>query len=255
MGVNSYKINRNDSTDKQIVLPISIDWDFAGKDDSIELYEDNVIKDIVGSATDYEIVRFAHKGFNGVTDINHNFNFYLGDGLSNPNNWKSSFLGRFGINEIYYNSQSFIGSFFKLDLYDTITDKRQKNYLTIILNPNKSKITNIDSKNINYPSYTLDYGLSNEGFYIYWLGDESILNIDTLYMSCKFYDAKVGSFVRMMNKSQATFSDKYNFDYTKYFYYKVIFNYIDKTYNIFDMSNNLVGNSANPINWFEYVNP
>lgn len=249
-----YVINRTGSVDKELILPLELNWDFSGKDNSIELYEEDVAQEIVGSAIDYDVVRFAHKGLNEITDLNYNFNFYFGGSLSDQNNWKNSFLSEFTVNDIFYNSESFNGSFFKIDLYDTITDKRQKNYLTIIINPNKSKVTDVDGKKINYPSYKLDYGLNSEGFYIYWLSDYSILNINTLYMSCKFYNAKTGSFTRMMNTPQSKFSDKHNFDSTKYFYQKIVFDYVSKTYNIFDLSDNLIGSASSPINWFEYVN-
>lgn len=252
---DKYKINRSGSVNKELILPLQLNWDFSGKDDSIELYEEDIAQEIIGSATDYETIRFAHKEINNKTDINYNFNFYFGGSLSDSANWKNSFLSDFTADDIFDNRPSFNGSFFKLDLYDTTTDKRQNNYLTIILNPRKGKTLDLDGKRINYPSYKLDYGLNSESFYIYWLSDYSILNIDTLYMSCKFYNAKTGGFVRMLNTPQSSFSDKYNFDSTKYFYNKVVFSYEDKTYNVFDLYGNVVGTAANPINWFEYVNP
>ena len=43
---------------KSIDLPIEIKWDFYGRDDSIELYEEEVLVDIIGVAKDFEVLRF-----------------------------------------------------------------------------------------------------------------------------------------------------------------------------------------------------
>jgi hypothetical protein len=78
-------------------------------------------------------------------------------------------------------------------------------------------------------------------------------------MSAKFFDAKKGVFVKMMNTPQNTFVagiNSFNFDQEKYFYYKVALDYKDYTYKVFDVISNMqVGYSQNPINWYEYINP
>jgi hypothetical protein len=75
-------------------------------------------------------------------------------------------------------------------------------------------------------------------------------------MTAKFYDAKKGIFVKMMNNPQSVIpGDKYSFDATKYFYYRVVFDYINQSYQINDIvSGNRVGTTT-PIKWYEYVNP
>jgi hypothetical protein len=76
-------------------------------------------------------------------------------------------------------------------------------------------------------------------------------------MTAKFYNAKTGQFVKMTNKPQSTISgDKYNLDSMTYFYYRVVLDYVNSTYKIFDItSNDRIGVLANPIKWYEYVNP
>lgn len=250
MSVNRYVLRGINSIDSQIILPIQNNWGFNGVDDSIELYEDDIANELVGTPIDYEVNKFTHEDINGFSSINYNFNFYQGGGLYDENNWYSTYLGKFTIDDLKYNKNNFINSFFKIDLYDTNSKKNQKLLLTIILNANNSNKRIYQSYNINYPVYKLDYGYSNNGFNIYWGNLMNDMNL--MYMSCKFYNAKTGSFVRMMNKPQSNLSDNSNFDSTIYYYYKLKFDYNNKTYSIFDFSDNRVGGQDKPINWFEY---
>ena len=43
--------------EQYILLPIELKWDMYGQEDSIELYEEDVIKDIIGVAEDFELLR------------------------------------------------------------------------------------------------------------------------------------------------------------------------------------------------------
>ena len=45
--------------EQYILLPIEMKWDMYGQEDSIELYEEDVIKDIIGVAEDFELLRFS----------------------------------------------------------------------------------------------------------------------------------------------------------------------------------------------------
>ena len=50
--------------------------------------------------------------------------------------------------------------------------------------------------------------------------------------------------------------NKFTFDNSKYFYYRVDLDYNQKTYEVFSTQTNLrVGDSTTPIKWYEYVNP
>jgi len=62
MSVNKYRLLQPNITDITIKLPVSINFDNLGIDDSISKYEDVVINDSVNNIVDYEIVRFQHKG-------------------------------------------------------------------------------------------------------------------------------------------------------------------------------------------------
>jgi hypothetical protein len=103
-------------------------------------------------------------------------------------------------------------------------------------------------------------------FFIYWLKKRNFLDIKTFYMTAKFYNAKTGQFTKMMtgkttdpvdltNGPQALISgDKYSFDSTQYFYYRVELDYVNHTYQVFNTKDQRVGTTI-PIKWFEYVNP
>ena len=249
-------------------------WDFDGKDDSIELYEEEVIEGIIGVPKDYEVSRFAHKEYIGEnpirleTKIIYDFYFYTG----NPTavsattsvdivKWPNTYLPMFNSNEVFFNRNPFSKSFFKLDFYDTPNPLTQRIFFTIIL-PTQQGSTqsvtlgpNTPNVNIRKPNFTLDYVGDKEGFFIYWLYSRDFIDINTFYMSAKFFNAKTGRYIAMINESQATLINKFNFsDPAQYFYYKVELDYSTKTYEVFK-GRVRVGIGNNSIKWYEYVNP
>jgi hypothetical protein len=114
---------------------------------------------------------------------------------------------------------------------------------------------------VKVPKYKLVYIGNKEGFFIYWLKKRDFLNIDTFYMTAKFFDAKTGVFIKMMNrpKSSLVGVNKFNFSQENFFYYKVKLDYQNHEYSIYDINNPLtdvlVGDENNPIQWYEYINP
>lgn len=267
MIVNNINITTPITTGKTINFLLEMDFDFNGRTDSIELYEHDVIKDYVGVPNDYEISRYSHApyGNNNLTQLNYDFYFYSGNPLnvtaSSINNWVCSYIPEgFTSIEIYYFSKPFTNSFFKLDFYDSNNTETQRNYFTIII-PTQQGLTDtasistlLSNIKIKKPSFILDFIGDKEGFFIYWLQEPQFLNIDTFYVSAKFFDAKQGVFVRMLNTPQSNIGNTFIFNNSDYYYYKVILNYSDKTYMIYDNQDNRIGNGT-PINWYEYINP
>jgi len=271
--VNKYYLTLP-TADQGLQLPVEMNWDFLGKQDSIEAYESTVIEEIIGTAVDFEVSRFSHEEYSPTdptTRINYEFNFYSSGSTSvtattvaNVNLWKNSYLSEgFNSSEIYYFSNSFTNSFFKLDFYDTTDVKNQTNYFTVIipvqqgLTQTASTSSYLSNVTIKKPYFILDFLGDKEGFFIYWLTDRNFIDIDTFYMSAKFFDAKLGVFVKMMIRPQAILPNKFIFDGGKLFFNKVVLDYSNKTYKIFDGENpNIrVGTDSNPIRWFEYINP
>ena len=124
-------------------------------------------------------------------------------------------------------------------------------------NPETSSLTTAPPNvQIKKPNFILDYLGDKEGYFIYWLKNPNYINIDTFYMSAKFFNAKTGQFVRMMNKKQNSLTKRFTFDKSKYFYYKVMLDYDNYEYEIRNTeTDQRVGTDIYEINWYEYVNP
>ena len=268
MNASRVKIVKDD-TNKYLNIPINMQWDFMGCDDSISEYEAKAIKEVTGIAPDFEVARFSHNTFPNLdTAINYEFNFYDDSQPITANtvgNWSSSYLNEgFSTQEVYYYSKPFTKSFFKLDFYDTQDERTQQIYLSIIL-PVQQGLTQtvvlnnlLPSVEIKKPTMILDsIGADKEGFYIYWLRSRNFIDISEFYMTAKFFNARLGVFKQMTNTRQDLITpNKFQFNNADYFYYKVNLNYSDKTYEVFSTSTQLrVGDTTSPIIWYEYVTP
>jgi hypothetical protein len=268
MNASRVKIVKDD-TNKYLNIPINMQWDFMGRDDSISEYEANAIKEVTGIAADFEVARFSHNTFPNLDmAINYEFNFYDDSQPITANtvgNWSSSYLNEgFSTQEVYYYSKPFTRSFFKLDLYDTQDERTQQIYLSIILPIQQGLTQTVVLNNllppveIKKPTMVLDsIGADKEGFYIYWLRSRNFIDISEFYMTAKFFNARLGVFKQMTNTKQDLITpNKFQFNNADYFYYKVNLNYSDKTYEVFSTSTQLrVGDTTSPIIWYEYVNP
>ena len=254
---NKYKIVLDNSINKQITIPIEFDWDFCGQEQLIDLYEEDIVKQVKGDGTDFEVERFPHAQdtTTNKSEISYEFNFVSSGTLSSGFGYSPSYISEgFTTEELYFYTNNFTRSFFKLDLYDTIDEKRQKNYITIILPTQQGTTTNTtyyrNNINIKTPQFKLDYVGDKEGFFIYWLKNLKFVPLNTFYMSAKFYNAKTGQFIKMINQPQQQIIDGLTF-----FYYRVVINYIEKNYTVSDMNTgNRVGTTT-PIKWYEYINP
>ena len=274
MSVNKFVIRQDGFDNKQVNIPVELKWDYLGMDMAIEEYEKNIITEVIGVGRDFEISRFAHAPATGTTnntEINYEFYFYSGGSLTDINNWRVNYLSEgFTPQEVYYYENNFSNSFFKLDFYDTPDEKKQVNYLTVILPTQQGLKMDAQMQrtlvSIKKPEFVLDYVGDKEGFFLYWLKKKTFLDINTFYMSAKFYNAKTGQFTRMMtgggsntlddtNGPQALMgTNKYDFDSTQYFYYTVKLDYPTQTYQVLNTYGQRLGTNL-PIKWYEYVEP
>ena len=284
MNNNSYKFTLPKGDDKYINIPIEIKWDFLGQDSAVEEYQQNVIEDVIGFPGDFEILRFAHAPYDNETktDIKYDFHFFgipttnSNGGIdylvpANPSNdvqasttnssyWVTSYIPEgFTVIDIYYYVKPFTKSFFKLDFYDSKDTISQTNYFTVIIPVQQGyTVTGITSSykpsvNIKIPSFKLDYVGDKEGFFLYWLRNTKFLDISKFYMTAKFFDARLGVFVKMTNTPQSDIPSKFRFNPEDYFYYEVRLSYDEKTYEVWG-NNNRVGTTSS-IKWYEYINP
>jgi len=262
MIVNNYKITiPSGTTDFNFVVDMS--WDMLARDNEIDIYEGKVLALLLGGDTNFELDRFEHAEHDNGTAINYDFYFTSAATIDSQTVWSNTYIQQgFTVQNLYYAQNSFTNSFFKLDFYDTTEETNQNSYLTIIIPTSQGRTTPAQLQrgvnvNIRKPSFLLDYIGDKEGFFIYWLKDFEYLGLDRFYMSAKFYDAKLGVFVKMMNEPQnASGTGYYNFNGADKFYYRVDMDYSNQTYKVYDMNNNRVGDSeTNSIKWYEYVNP
>ena len=137
----------------------------------------------------------------------------------------------------------------------------QTNYFTVIIPVQQGYTVSgtvsslLPQVQIKIPSFKLDYVGDKEGFFFYWLRDKDFYNgLNTFYMTAKFFDARLGIFVKMTNTPQCLITSPFTFNPEDYYYYKVILDYNTKTYEVYDNASNRVGTTSS-IKWFEYVNP
>ena len=353
MNVNKIKI-LNTPGDKTIVVPLSMNWDLENREDAIVLEQDKIIEKIIGTPTNYELQRFSKVPTNDGTSQGYTFNFI------NPstNAWEPTYLVRFSESEVRYFSNQFKKSFFKLDLFDTMDPKKQKNYLSIILPTSIStellsngtincesvlfnniseirfdlnevlptlfvnftdccgvvqsqNITNVlyacvkpdqpitysgyvlnlnnntnveftgpidltgvitnfyvttgnlgtcecnpelvpvaKPPNLTYPNFNLDHIGNRESYYIYWYQNESLIGLNTFYMTAKFFDGTNGAFTRFTTVEQPA-SSPFTIP-NENLYYKVILDYTNNYYRICNVN---LTTPLSDVVWYEYKNP
>ena len=275
---NNYFRKIQTVNEQYINIPVEIKFDMEGREDLINEWENDVIEEIINPINDFEITKFAHKEYyvNNIMKTDINYEFFFFDYLITPSaatitNWASDYENTsFTDTEIYYFANSFKGSFFKLDFYDSNITESQTIYLSVII-PTQQGLKepgtigpplNQTQVEVKKPKFLLDYsGADKEGFFIYWLKDRSYVDITEFYVSAKFFNAKKGQFIRLINTPQSTFNglNKFNIDKSEYFYYKYQLNYQTNQYEVYEYDNG-VGNlqrigTTSPIKWYEYVNP
>ena len=271
--------NANTDIDLALQTPILTTWDLNGVNESIDVFENEIIQKAVNPIDNFETIRYSHARWapqiinvDPKTSTHYNFYFYSATtdssitATTTNTAWVTDYRANgFTSRQIYYNDDVFSKSYFKLDFYDSKKSTSQQNLLTIIIPTQQGLTTSAvigqNTVAIRKPEYQLNFTGDKEGYFVYWLKSSEFFNpeINTLYMSVKFYDASIGGFKKMMNTPQGTLPDKFNFDQDIYFYYTLKLNYDDYTYEVF-LENVItpltkVGTDYNPIKWYEYVNP
>lgn len=285
--VNKFRFTVKEN-DTQINLPVEIDFDLLGRGDLVQQYEDDVLEQVINPIEDFETTRYSHKLWmtnNNVSKSSTTYKFFFFDRSinvsntvpSNSNLWVNSYNYvansvypnysgiTFTNKEMFYYANSFKRSFFKLDFYDSNQIENQRLYFTIIIPTQQGVVEEVNigstsvprNVDIRTPDFNLDYTGDKEGYFIYWLKGREYIDINQFYMSAKFFNAKVGQFVRMTNRPQAEIPNKFKFNKEEYFYYRVDLDVNNYEYEIFKTfgGGNRVGTLTESINWYEYVNP
>lgn len=285
--MNKFRFTVNDN-DTQFNLPLEIKFDNVGREDLITDYENDVIEQVINPVEDFETTRYSHKKWTTANNLVKNstsYEFYFFNRTipvdntvpANSNLWVPSYTYvdptvyanysgiTFTDKELYYYANSFKRSFFKLDFYDTTDPENQQIYFTIVIPTQQGRKTQVDIGTPNVPKpvdirtpiFDLDYVGDKEGYFIYWLKSREYIDLNTFYMSAKFFNAKIGQFVRMTNRPQSNISQKFKFNKSEYFYYKVDLDVNNYEYEVFQEygAGNRVGQINNAIKWYEYINP
>ena len=220
MSVNRIQIKAKVG-DKNVTIPLGQSFDEVGREDLIKTLELVEQQDAINIIRDYETTKYFYGNDGQPPDeynIFYEFNFLTGDTYTtdfNPQEFKDY--------EMYRLKKSFTKSFFKFDFYDSPLQEDQNIMFTMTMpltNCKKEKNVLVKkledalefwsqkSQGINYPVYDIYWPKvqlgpskgNNEGYYIQWYKNRDLYSGDTFYMSCKFYNAKTGDVVRMLNK-------------------------------------------------------
>jgi len=242
MAVNRLNIKAS-TADKSITIPIGQTFDEVGNEQLVRTWEEVELQDNINVIQDYETTRYAYANNISANTISYAFEFWDATTSSYVDNFNVlGFLDR----DLAKPKKAFTRSFFKFDFYDSPLRKEQKIMFTNILPLNncmKEMVTvNVNEDPTEYfsqqaadPLSTPRYGVyqpicllgplhgRSENYYIQWLKDRELTEINTFYMSCKFYNAKTGKVTNMINESP-TLSQITNgevLSYPEWFYYQV----------------------------------
>jgi len=292
MSVNRIQIKAT-LGDKKVTIPIGQSFDEVGREQLISIYEEVEQQDHINIPQDYETTQYAHD--NPDDDYNMFYEFRFVDpatGLYVTNYNAQGFTNR----ELAKNKASFTSSFFKLDFFDSPNRNEQKIVFTMIIPANNSikdynvPVSSVDDAieyytqtaagatppNVFYTEGVYEPILQlspmkgkSEGYYIQWLKERELMEINTFYVGCKFFNAKTGKIVRMVNKPIPNPTTSI-YDYLDWFYYQVVldirtdnmmpkYNYIFRQFSRFLFQNNMTGSqkgtSTSKVTFYEYINP
>lgn len=251
-----------------ITINLNLDTNFnldLGREEGLELFEEQTLNKLVNPIENYETDRFQFEPYSGLTgdvnDLQCNiwYYFYFYDLLMTSHELDYKYVGITPSENVSL-IKSVSKCFFRLEFYKIPNGQ----------NPSKANRKLAFSRNISlvsgekvlYQDYNRYIALpvfmgskhrNRENMYLYWFQDQSVLNGtiftgDTFYMTAKFFNAKDGTILNFGNKSITSGSAVTESDDL---YYKVILNFNDLTYKIFNSADQPIGYFNSPINFYE----
>ena len=212
---------RTNLGESKVTIPLGTTFDETGREDQVRLWEMVEQQDAVNIINDYETTRYYYGNDTNDYKIYYGFHF-TDDGVTWDDDYR---LAGFNHPEMFRGKKSFTRSFFKFDFYDTPVRVEQKIMFSMVMpvtnSDKKSVLVDFDDDPQEYfsqlsqgvPANQITYDVfeplttlapskgNNEGYYIQWFKNKDLYSNDTFYMSCKFYNAKTGEDVRMVNKN------------------------------------------------------
>ena len=271
--------------DKKITLPFGQMFDELGREQLLEMYDEAELQDNINYIQDYETTRYA-PNYPPEFRIFYEFQFYDDATNSYIDDFKT--LGYTNA-ELASDESSFTKSFFKFDFYDVPIREEQKMMFSMVMPANNCSKKGVAVDPAEDPEYywaQIAEGISNpvyniyfpafsgaaaptgaqENYYLHWLKDRDLFTASTFYVTCKFFNAKNGEVIRMLNKIPSPLQGAYSFE--DWFYFQVNlnietgntnpkYNYTINTYTSIlgnlGITGSEVGETFNgPIRFFEY---
>ena len=287
MSVNRIQI-RVKPGEKNVTIPLGQSFDEVGREQLITDWENIELEDAVNMIQDYETTRYYYGNITNQNKIYYEFRFFDSVNANYGANSVNFNNADFTDADLYRNRKSFTQSFWKFDYYDTPLRAEQKLMFTIIMpttNCSKYEVP-IDPHEDPVAYYQQQaQGLTpvydvwepkiqlgpvrgkDEGYYIHWMKKRDLFEIETFYVSCKFFNAKTGKVVRFLNDDPT--GNNGPLEPTEWFYYQVDldinqlgtpkYNYLVREFNniAYTMGVTLgekgMDEIINPIRWYEYI--
>lgn len=227
-----------------------------GWQDNLVQFEDEVLKDIINPADNYETVRYIHYPYNKIisgvtlrqTDIW--FQFYFKSGSTYIQDYEAVGITK-RENELMLKQST--ESFFRLEFFKTPNisgstyeaPTRQNRRLVFAKNLSlplgeKFFYTGLNfGYNIYVPVFMGSNYKNKENMYLFWFEDETVLEdsdligtetSNTFFMTAKFFNAKDGDILDFTNRALSTGA---TIDEKNDMYYQVDFNLTGRTYQIY----------------------
>lgn len=252
------------SEDLNVVLNFDTNFNTeVGKEESLDQFEKETLKSIINPIENYETTRYMHKPYTGLTeqcDIWFYFYFYNNKNPKTHEGGLDYSLEGITIRENAKMLKQSNESFFRLEFYkvpDGELPERSNRKLAFSRNlsiPLGERVLYTPINDYIYVPVFVGNNIRNtENMYLFWFQDDSaftgtVLTGDTFYVTSRFFNSKDGSILNFGNSSKST-TELIN--EPNDLYYKVVIDRSDYTYQFFDMSNNRIGTTVNPIKFYE----
>lgn len=253
--------------DKNIIISINTLFNTdLGREESLEIFEEEVLTDVVNPIKNHETVRYEFEPYSGLTEnpltlqnnIWYYFYFYnnIGTHLDGIN---YKYVG-ITPNENASLTSAVSKCFFRLEFYKVPADQepsRANRKLAfsrnISLTSGEEVLYSNYKRKVHLPVFVGSKYKNRENMYLYWFQDLSVFDDpiftgNTFYVTAKFYNAKDGSIINFGNKSINQTDSVID---SKDSYYKVIIDPKERTYRIFDNDGDPVGFFDKPIIFYE----
>ena len=255
--------------DQNIVINQETDFQTnAGWEESMVLFEDEVLSSILNPVENYETVRYIHKPYSGLTSNSNDklcdiwFKFYFLSGTTYISDYNPQGIDTLENAKMLREATN---SFFRLEFFKTpgtVTNNvltceaptRQNRKLVFAQNlslPLGEKYF-FNGNNINQfihiPVFTGSNYRNTENMYFFWFTDESVLTEsfysgsttgNTFFMTAKFYNASDGSITDFTNR---VFATSHEIIEQNDMYYQINIDKRDNTYQVYRYTGGTLSN-------------